>query len=129
MVENGTLSVNKPDMAVERDKRIVALRDQGWTFNDISRDLGISVGYVNILYYQNCAKPGDEDVPDVMSVTTAREVKALLGVWPSPATAEEVARRAMDLFRMCRRRRTRGEVTQWLESRGLGWGHPAGWKP
>jgi len=116
-------------MAVERDKRIVALRDQGWTFNDISRDLGISVGYVNILYYQNCAKPGDEDVPDVMSVTTAREVKALLGVWPSPATAEEVARRAMDLFRMCRRRRTRGEVTQWLESQGLGWGAPNGWKP
>lgn len=116
-------------MIVERNKRIVALRDQGWSFNDISRELGISVGHVNMLYYRNCHQPGDGEVPDGMSAVTAREVRALLGVWPSSETAEAVAILAMELLRKSRRRRTLGEVTQWLESRGLGWGAPNGWKP
>ena len=113
------------NMIVERNKRIVGLREQGMSFNDISRELGISVGHVNMLYYKHCAKPTDEAVPDGMSVLTARHVKAMLGVWPSPATAEIISRQFTELLRRPRRRRAIVEVNNWLEALGHKWGMPA----
>ncbi len=106
-------------MTVDRDKRIVALREQGWTFNDISQAVGLCVGRVNSLYYTHRAKPRDEAVPEGMSAITARDVAAALGVWPSTATAEIISRRLMELLRNCRKRKTIAEVSDWLEKLDL----------
>jgi hypothetical protein len=91
------------------------LREQGRTFNEISIEIGLCVGRVNTLYYTHRLRPGDEDVPEGMSVLTARDVLAALGIWPSAETAETISSQLMELLRNCRKRKTMPEVSDWLE--------------
>ena len=106
-------------MINERHQRILALRAQGRTYAAISKELGIALGTVAGIYKQYAPQPGDQHVPDGMSLLTARDIERITGLWPCDKNAEQIARRAADILEDRRRKCTMLELGNWLRRLGL----------
>lgn len=103
-------------MSVVRDKRIVALRDEGCSFQHIAQELGLSVPRVTAQYKHHRPRPDDETVPPEMSVLTAREIREIVGCWPSAQTARDIYKGLDRIMNAKSCRRVMVEVGAWLES-------------
>lgn len=106
-------------MSIERNKRIVERRVKGWSMKKIAEVEGLAYGTVLAIYHKEGPRPGDGPVPDEMSIHTARDIVGVIGIWPSPETAPEIASRMMEIMRGCRKRHTMKETADWLRTLGL----------
>ncbi len=106
-------------MINESHKRILALRAQGLTYAAISKELGIALGTVGGVCKGYAPLPGDQPVPEGMSLLTAREIERITGFWPCDRNAEQISRRAADILEDRRRKSTMLELGNWLRKLGL----------
>lgn len=106
-------------MTVERNRRIVACRERGWSLKTIAQVEGIAYGTVSAVLSANRPRPGDGPVPDGMSIKTARDIEAAIGIWPSVETAPEIAARIMDVMDGARKRNTMKDLGDWLRTLGI----------
>ncbi|MGJ7043539.1 DNA invertase Pin-like site-specific DNA recombinase [Shinella sp. BE166] len=104
-------------MKLARDKKIVALREQGMPFALIARRFGLSESRIRAicLSYRPSAL-GVPPLPDSLSVITALEVDRSIGLWPNEENAPEIARRLTEVLEATTRRKTIRELGAWLQS-------------
>ena len=106
-------------MSIERNKRIVERRVQGWSLKKIAEVEGLAYGTVLAIYRRDGPRPGDGPVPEGMSIHTARDIVGVTCIWPSEETAPEIAGRMMEIMRGCRKRHTMKETADWLQTLGI----------
>ena len=106
-------------MTIERDKRVVALREEGRTYDEIAKAVGLSRARVNTICRTLRPERDDPPIPEGLSVLTVRDTMSATGMWPSLETAPVIARRMPDILNRTHRRATIRELGAWLQA--LGW--------
>jgi hypothetical protein len=102
-------------MTVERDKRIVALREQGRTHKEIAAAVGLDLERVVVICRSHAAATSCF-LPDGVSLNTARDVERTIGLRPSIEKAPEISKRMMEVLNGTKRRKTIRELGAWLET-------------
>jgi hypothetical protein len=102
-------------MTLERDKRVVALREEGRTHKEIAAAMGLGLERVVVICRSHAAAASCF-LPDGVSLNTARDVERTIGLWPSMETAPEIAKRMMEVLNGTKRRKTLRELGAWLET-------------
>ena len=99
----------------ETHRRILALRAQCLTYAAIARELGLPLGTVSGVCKEYSTLPGDQPVPEGMSLLTARDIERVTGLWPSEKNAVQISQCALDILGAHRRRSTMPELGNWLK--------------
>lgn len=87
-----------------RNREIFAMRRRGAKFKEISAAFHMSPGRVSAICKQIAAIAGEKEIPDGLSLGTAKAIEGAFGIWPSADTVQQIADRK----------------DEWLRAHGIG---------
>lgn len=87
-----------------RNRKIYEMRGRGAKYKEIAAAFHMSPGRVSAICKQIAAIAGEREIPDGLSLGTAKAIEGAFGIWPSVETADQIADR-------------KGE---WLRAHGIG---------